>query len=128
VTQCRSANSYLYVNERLSIILNQKQMFRNIQFVFSENYYVTTRTDRKLQPLQIVQQRKIVLYVVVHLNVRTLSGPVHIKLTVQFCLCTDQHSFHCASNCFSYYCQKDFSVIHRCPENITLHMPLQDDM
>jgi hypothetical protein len=105
-------------------------MFTNIQFVFSKTYYVKTKTDRNLQPLAncLETQKVHCMFIVVHLNLRTLSGPVRIKLTVQFCLCAVQHSFHHTSNCFSYHCQKDFSVIHRCPKNITLYIPLQEDI
>ena len=130
MTQDRSADSYLYMNERLSATLNRKKMFTNIQFVFSKIYYVMTKTDRKLQPLAncSVNQKLYCIFIVVHLSVRTLSHPVHIKLTVQFCLCMGQHSFHHISKCFNYHCQNDFTVVHRCPENITLHIPLQEDI
>lgn len=67
---------------------------------------------------------------IIHLSIGILSGSDHDHITPidQFCPCTGQHYFHHTSDCFDYPRMKFFIVIHRCSEDITLHILAQKEM
>ena len=61
----------------------------------------------------------------VHLSIGTRSGPDHMKLIVQFCICTGEHVGCHTLDFLSYPCTKGSIGIDGYSENITLHIPPQ---